>query len=186
MSIYTKTGDAGDTSLYGGERRAKDDVRIEAYGAVDELNAHLGFCAAVLQDPTLTDIHDILIRLQQCNFILGAQLARTETNEARKDPVITDQEVAFCEQIIDRLEGELPPLRNFILPGGSLGGAALHVARAVSRRAERAIIRLHKTEPVDATVIRYINRLSDLLFVLARAVNARAGVAETIWKNPQS
>jgi cob(I)alamin adenosyltransferase len=178
MKIYTRTGDTGVTSLFGGTRVAKTDARVHAYGEVDELNACVGLARA--SDPG-AEIDAELVQLQRDLFALGAQLA--DPGEGIADRVskaqLEDEDVARLEQLIDRLEAGLPPLRKFILAGGSPAGAALHVARAVCRRAERRIVAL--TPPVDAVLLRYINRLSDLLFVLARSANQRAGVPETEW-----
>ena len=178
MKIYTRTGDAGDTSLYGGDRRRKDDARVDAYGEVDELNAWLGLARASQLDPTLGD--EIVI-IQRDLFALGAQLADPGDKLAPRvvKAVIDDEHVARLEQLIDRLEAGLPPLRRFILAGGTSAGAALHVARTVCRRAERRIVGLEP--PVDPVLVRYVNRLSDLLFVLARAANHRAGISENEW-----
>lgn len=178
MKIYTRTGDAGQTSLFDGTRVSKADARVGAYGDVDELNAWLGFARANLRDP---ELDGELTRIQRDLFALGARLADpAETIAARVTKAsVTEADVTRLEQLIDRLEGELPPLRHFILAGGSPAGAALHVARTVCRRAERCIVALDP--PVDPVLLRYVNRLSDLLFVLARAVNHGARVPETEW-----
>jgi len=178
MKIYTRTGDTGETSLFGGTRVGKDDPRVAAYGDVDELNAHLGLARAHLSD---AEIDGELVRLQRDLFALGAQLADPTAQVASRTSkaVIRDGDVERLEQLIDRLDGELPPLRNFILAGGSPAGASLHVARAVCRRAERSMVALEPA--VDPVLLKYINRLSDLLFVAARVVNQRAGAAEAIW-----
>ena len=178
MKIYTRTGDAGETSLFDGTRVSKSDARVEAYGEVDELNAWLGLARASRLDP---DLDEALVRIQRDLFALGAQLADPADKIADRvtKATIGDDDVVRLEQLIDRLEAELPPLRRFILAGGSPAGAALHVARTVCRRAERRMVSL---EPrVDQVLLRYVNRLSDLLFVLARCVNHRAGVVETEW-----
>ena len=178
MKIYTRTGDAGETSLFDGTRARKDDARVDAYGEVDELNAWLGFVRASSLDPTL-DAE--LLALQRDLFALGAQLADPSDRLAPRvtKAVIDDAHIVRLEELIDRLEEELPPLRRFILAGGTSAGAALHVARTVCRRAERRIVALHP--PIDPVLLRYVNRLSDLLFVLARVINHRAGVTETEW-----
>jgi len=178
MKIYTKTGDTGETSLFGGLRVGKDDPRVAAYGDVDELNAHLGLARASGAD---ADLDAELVRLQRDLFALGAQLADPAAQVASKasKAVLRDGDVERLERVIDTFEAELPPLRSFILSGGSPCGAALHVARAVCRRAERGMVALEPA--VEPVLLRYINRLSDLLFVLARAANQRAGAAETIW-----
>ena len=178
MKIYTKTGDAGETSLFGGLRVRKSDPRVAAYGDVDELNAQLGLARATGTD---AEIDAELLQLQRDLFALGAQLADPTEKIAShvSKATIDDENVARLEQLIDTLESGLPPLRHFILAGGSVSGAALHVARAVCRRAERGMVALDPA--VDPTLLKYINRLSDLLFVLARTVNHRAGAAETPW-----
>jgi cob(I)alamin adenosyltransferase len=178
VKIYTRTGDAGQTSLLGGARVSKADARVDAYGEVDELNAWIGFTRATSLDP---DLDALLIHVQRDLFALGAQLA--DPAERIADRVtkanLADEDVERLEQTIDRLDAELAPLQRFILAGGSPGGAALHVARTVCRRAERRMVSLQP--PVHPLLVRYINRLSDMLFVLARVVNQRAGTAETEW-----
>jgi cob(I)alamin adenosyltransferase len=178
VKIYTRTGDGGDTSLFGGTRVRKDDPRVDAYGEVDELNAWLGFVRAARLD---ADLDEPLVHIQRDLFALGAQLADpSDAVSARATKAaLGDADVERLERLIDRLEEELPPLRKFILAGGTSAGAALHVARTVCRRAERRITALDP--PVDARLLRYVNRLSDLLFVLARVVNHRGGVPETEW-----
>lgn len=178
MKIYTRTGDAGDTSLYGGNRVRKSDNRVDAYGEVDELNAWLGLARASDLDP---DLDTALLQIQRDLFALGAQLADPAETVATRvtKTVIADADVARLEELIDRLESELPPLRRFILAGGSAAGATLHLSRTVCRRVERRIVALEP--PVDPILLRYVNRLSDLLFVLARIVNHRAGIPETEW-----
>jgi cob(I)alamin adenosyltransferase len=178
MKIYTRTGDAGQTSLFDKTRVSKADSRVDAYGEVDELNAWLGFVRAAGLDE---DLDEPIVRIQRDLFALGAQLAdpRDKIAERVTKASLGDEDVARLEALIDWLETELPPLKRFILPGGSPVGAALHLARTVCRRAERRIIALDP--PVDPVLVRYINRLSDLLFVLARAVNHRERVPETEW-----
>lgn len=181
MKIYTRTGDEGDTSLFGGTRVRKADPRVDAYGEVDELNAWLGL-ARVRLDPAdgLPIVDDALVQIQRDLFALGATLAdpRNRIDRVAK-ATLTDEDVTRLEHLIDELEAGLPPLRRFILPGGATAGATLHVARTVCRRAERRMVSLQP--PVDALALRYVNRLSDLLFVMARAANRHAGVAETEW-----
>jgi len=178
MKIYTKTGDTGETSLFDGTRVKKDDARVDAYGEVDEMNAWLGLARASGLAPGLGEA---IVHIQRDLFALGAQLADPGEKLAPRvtKAIIADADVARLEQLIDRLETELPPLRRFILAGGTPAGAALHVARTVCRRAERRIVALQP--PVDPVLVRYVNRLSDLLFVLARAANHRAGAAEVEW-----
>jgi len=178
VKIYTRTGDGGETSLFDGTRARKDDARVDAYGEVDELNAWLGFVRASKPDAT---VDEALLLIQRDLFALGAQLADPGDRLAARvtKAVIADDHVARLEALIDRLEEGLPPLRRFILAGGTPAGAALHVARTVCRRAERRMVGLEP--PVDPVLVRYVNRLSDLLFVLARFENHRAGGAETEW-----
>ena len=178
MKIYTRKGDAGQTSLFDGTRVAKSDPRVDAYGEVDELNAWLGLARA---GGVGADLDAELVRIQRDLFALGAQLADPAEKIADRvtKAALTAGDVERLERLIDRLEEELPPLGRFILAGGSPAGAALHVARTVCRRAERRIVSL---EPrVEPLLLGYVNRLSDLLFVLARAINHRAGVPETEW-----
>jgi cob(I)alamin adenosyltransferase len=181
MKIYTKTGDAGDTGLFGGRRVTKDDARVEAYGAVDELNAALGVARARGAD---ADLDALLGAIQDQLFTLGAALATPPAAAKARAalPPVEPAWIAALEAAIDRLDGELPPLRQFILPGGTPLAADLHLARAVCRRAERRVVSLHHHEPVEAEVLAYLNRLSDFLFVAARAANRRAGVQETLWE----
>jgi cob(I)alamin adenosyltransferase len=178
VKIYTRTGDAGETSLFDGTRVKKHDDRVDAYGEVDETNAWIGLARASRLD---ADLDADLVRIQRDLFALGAQLADPADKIAARvtKAALGDDDVARLEGVIDRLETELPPLRRFILAGGTPAGAALHVARTVCRRAERRMVALQP--PVDPLLLRYVNRLSDLLFVLARAVNQRAGVPETEW-----
>lgn len=170
MKIYTKTGDRGETALFGGMRVRKDHPRVAAYGTVDELNAHLGTAAAHVQNEQLR-AH--IRRIQHQLFFMGAQLAADPTKDPSKLklPDLTDEDIAQLEEHIDRSESTLEPLTQFILPGGSHASCALHVARTVCRRAERAIVLLAETDQVDHRTLVYINRLSDLLFSWARYCN---------------
>ncbi len=179
VKIYTKTGDAGETCLFDQTRVSKADSRVDAYGEVDEVNACLGAVRAAGVD---VDIAAVLEGIQKQLFALGARLADPSSRIAGRvtKAAITTGEVEALEQTIDRLEAELPPLRRFILPGGSAAGAQLHVARTVCRRAERRVVALGPGE-VEPILVVYLNRLSDLLFVMARAVNHRTGVAEVEW-----
>jgi cob(I)alamin adenosyltransferase len=179
VKIYTKTGDTGETSLFDGTRVPKTDPRVVAYGEVDEVQACLGLAAAAGLD---AELRDMTIALQRDLFALGARLADPAHRIAPRvtKVVIDDRSVARLEGWIDQLEAALPPLRHFILAGGATPGAALHVARTVCRRAERATLALG-AEAVEPIVRMYLNRLSDLLFVMARAANHRAGVPETEW-----
>ncbi len=187
MKIYTRTGDTGDTGLYGGQRARKDDVRVESYGTVDEANAALGVAASYLPDNELVPL---VARLQSDLFVLGADLATptTKDTEAGKQvvPRITEKYATDLEPLIDNYEAELEPLRHFILPGGDKASAYLHLARATLRRAERRTVSLLRAEPdtTNPAVIPYLNRLADLLFVLARVANRRAGIADVPWTRP--
>jgi cob(I)alamin adenosyltransferase len=178
VKIYTRTGDAGQTSLFDQTRVSKADPRVDAYGEIDELNAWLGFVRAGGLDD---DLDQAVVHIQRDLFALGAQLAdpADRISDRVSKAALSDDDVTRLESLIDWLETELPPLRRFILAGGSGPGAALHVARTVCRRAERRMVAL--TPPVDPVLVRYVNRLSDLLFVLARAVNRRANMPETEW-----
>lgn len=183
MKIYTKTGDRGETDLVGGIRVSKADSRVDAYGEVDELNAALGVARAAGVDP---EISGILAGVQRDLFALGARLADPADRLAGKAPktALGAADVERLERWIDRLDAELPRLGHFILAGGTPAGAALHLARAVCRRAERRIVSISGTEGrgvLEPELLAYVNRLSDFLFVLARIVNHRAGVAEIEW-----
>ena len=179
MKIYTKTGDTGETSLFDNTRVSKSDPRVDAYGEVDELNACLGTVRAAGVD---TEIGSALEQIQKDLFALGARLADPAARIADRvtKAAITQGDVERLELLIDRLEADLPPLRRFILPGGSPAGAALHLARTVCRRAERRVVALGAGQDEPAVVV-YLNRLSDLLFVMARAVNHRSAVPEVEW-----
>ena len=179
MKIYTKTGDTGETSLFDKSRVSKADARVDAYGEIDELNACLGAARAARLDADLTGV---LEQIQRELFAVGARLADPSGKIApRVEKVsVTDAEVTQLELMIDRLEEQLPPLRHFILPGGSNAGALLHVARTVCRRAERRVVSLGPGA-VEPVIIVYLNRLSDLLFVMARVANQRAGTEEVEW-----
>lgn len=181
MKIYTKTGDKGQTSLFSGERVDKFAPEVAAYGEVDELNAVLGLARAYSQQE---EIGKDLDRIQSQLFVVGGDLAtrRGSDHAVRKRVEVTPDETRFLEETIDRYEATLPPLRNFILPGGSPAGAALHLARTVCRRAERKVAALVSEGKASEEVLVYLNRLSDLLFVLARAENHRSGIVETLWK----
>jgi cob(I)alamin adenosyltransferase len=181
--IYTRRGDDGSTGLFGGPRVTKDTLRVAAYGEVDELNSALGVAREELRDPEQREIAEIVDRLQSELFNLGGQLATPDAAAAPKDvPRIETEDVARLEVEIDRFTAQLPPMRNFILPGGSRPGAALHLCRTVCRRAERKAVELSRTEAMPEHALSYLNRLSDLLFVMARAANLRAGGHEVPWK----
>jgi cob(I)alamin adenosyltransferase len=177
MKIYTRTGDAGDTGLYGGGRVLKNDPRISACGAVDELNACLGVCRAAA---LATEIESLLGDLQHEMFALGAELA-SPGGAAPGSILLDDADVGRIESNIDRFEADLEPLKTFILPGGTSGSAELHLARAVCRRAEREVVALAQSAAIRPQVLIYLNRVSDLLFVLARYANFAAGSPDVLW-----
>jgi cob(I)alamin adenosyltransferase len=179
VKIYTKTGDSGETSLFDNSRVSKADSRVDAYGEVDELNASLGAARAAGLDD---DLAGMIEAIQRELFAVGARLADPSQRIAGRvtKAAVQESDVERLEQTIDRLEQQLQPLRRFILPGGSASGALLHLSRTVCRRAERRVVALGP-EHVDAIVLVYLNRLSDLLFVMARVANHRAGIAEIEW-----
>ena len=178
MKLYTRTGDTGDTSLFGKTRVSKADPLVDAYGEIDELNACLGVVRAQVAD---VEVDEALAAIQRDLFAVGAQLADPAERIAARvtKAVVDDSHVARLEGLIDHFDATVPPLTKFILPGGGPAGATLHVARTVCRRAERRIVALEP--PADGVIVRYVNRLSDLLFVMARVVNHRAGLPETAW-----
>jgi cob(I)alamin adenosyltransferase len=178
MKIYTKAGDNGNTRLFDGTPVRKNDLRVEAYGAVDELNAFIGAAGAFLQD---SELKGLLADIQRDLFSVGAQLADPQQHGKRQKSKLDPSRVNGLEQTIDRFETELPPLRQFILAGGVPAGALLHVARTVCRRAERQVVGLADRAEIDPITIEYLNRLSDFLFVLARLVNDRQGQQEIPW-----
>lgn len=178
--VYTRTGDAGDTGLGGGQRVPKDAPRIEAYGTVDELNSTLGVAVAHVAD---AEVRATLEQVQHHLFDLGGDLCILEDDKARFGmPPFPADRVAWLEEVLDRASAEVPPLEEFVLPGGELAAAHLHVARCVCRRAERLCITLARQEPVSPNVVPYLNRLSDALFQLARLLNHRAGRGDVLWK----
>ena len=184
MKIYTKTGDQGQTGLFGGARVSKAELRVEAYGSVDELNSVLGVVRAhCLDSPTLALLHELQSEL----FTLGAELACTQGKPVDVGvPLLSDADVARLEHTIDTLERDLSPLKSFVLPGGSAEAGFLHVARTTCRLAERRLVALAANEAVRGEVLRYLNRLSDLLFVMARHANFRANVADVPWLGRKS
>lgn len=180
VKIYTRTGDDGSTGLLGPGRVPKSSPRVEAYGAVDELNAWLGLARTLDAGSLDSDLSAI----QNSLFKVGALLATVGPEPPARIGPVGEAEIAALESLIDRLEAELPPLRNFILPGGTPLAAHLHLARTVCRRAERRVVALREHDTVDLAVVRYLNRLADLLFVMARAANRRGGGAEVEWRTP--
>ncbi|MFN8589421.1 MAG: cob(I)yrinic acid a,c-diamide adenosyltransferase [Candidatus Eisenbacteria bacterium] len=178
MKIYTRTGDDGTTGLLGAARVPKHDARVESYGSVDELNAALGMAIAL--DGERWFAADFA-PIQSALFQVGAELATTDETMLQKLSRVTEDDITALEGVIDRLEEGLPPLTKFVLPGGTPLAAQLHLARTVCRRAERRVTALGEHAHVDARIVKYLNRLADLLFVAARAANHRAGVTETTW-----
>jgi cob(I)alamin adenosyltransferase len=181
MKIYTRTGDAGDTGLFGGGRVGKDHPRVEAYGDVDELNAVLGLVRALEPMPR---IDEVLVPVQRDLFAIGALLATPDRDKMRaslEKARIDEARIIELEGGIDRCDAELEPLRSFIVPGGTAKAASLHVARTICRRAERRVVALRHSEEIPEIVVIYLNRLSDLLFTLARLANKRAGAGEVSW-----
>ena len=179
MKIYTRTGDEGTTALFGGSRVSKADLRIEAYGTVDELNAFL----AIVRDQEVNKKREhLLVQIQERLFTIGSMLATVPGNTKVKIPQLLEEDAITLENAIDHMEALLEPLRNFVLPGGHASISHCHVARTVCRRAERKIVALSQSEAVDPIIVKYMNRLSDYLFVLARAMATELGVAETPWK----
>lgn len=182
MKIYTKKGDSGDTSLFGGQRVSKSTERIEAYGNVDELNSFVGLATSFEISEKGSEYLD---RVQELLFILGADLATPPSSKTRIDR-ISENDIRFLEKAIDELEEDLETLKNFILPGGSQAGATLHVARTVCRRAERSAVACQKVDDISDNCIKFLNRLSDFLFVIARYENKKTGIREKPWKPERS
>ena len=182
MKIYTKTGDQGETGLFAGPRVLKNHPRIEAFGSVDELNSMLG---VIRVEPLPDDVDTLVGRIQNELFALGAELATPEP-ALQNHPIIEVEHIKALESEIDRLEAGLLPLKEFILPGGSRAAALLHLARAICRRSERRVVHLRHTDShaISDNMVIYLNRLSDLLFVLARSINAASGVVDIAWKKP--
>ena len=183
MKIYTKTGDGGETSLFGGTRVSKADARIDAYGCVDELNSSLAVIRSLEPSP---ELENILAELQTDLFVLGADLATPGSSSTVTVPRIAHSDAERLERHIDNLEEHLDPLKSFVLPGGCRLAAELHRARTICRRTERLVVALAKAAPIGGTPVVYLNRLSDLLFVMARFANLQAGHPETPWKGARS
>jgi len=179
MKLYTKTGDKGKTSLIGGTRVSKSDLRIEAYGTVDELNAYIGL---VRDQEVNRDRLDILKEIQDRLFTIGALLATDPEKGKMKVPDLHEEDIALLEREIDTMTAQVPPLRAFVLPGGHVSVSFCHVARCVCRRAERLAIGLQQEAPVEELVIKYLNRLSDYLFALCRKMTQELGAEEVTWK----
>lgn len=184
MKIYTKTGDKGKTSLFDGSRVNKSNKRIKSYGIIDEVNSHIGVLISQSSDkPEILDLTKMLLALQNQLFILGSDLANPSYNNASGYPRITTENVTFVENYIDDLDKNLEPLKSFILPGGSIQSSQCHVIRTVIRRAEISMAELYSNKEISESAYTYVNRLSDLFFVLARTFNKRLGQDDIIWKN---
>ena len=181
MKIYTKTGDSGETGLFGGERVSKNTIRIEAYGTIDELNAFIGLTIIEVSDKS---VKDLLQKIQNWLFSIGADLATPENEKTKKLNVFRTSEeyYRYIEKEIDKYESKLDELRNFILPGGTKGAALLHICRTITRRAERMVVALNSTVKIGNNIIIFLNRLSDLFFVLARFDNAVTGTPDIEWQ----
>ncbi len=179
MKIYTKTGDDGTTSLFDGTRVRKDNARVDTYGDVDELNANLGVCIAAITDAPLKNL---LLTIQRDLFAMGAVLANPNQKKQKTKSNFTEEKISFLEKAIDQCEKEIDPIKSFILHGGSPVAAYLDLARTVCRRAERKVITLSATEKIDSLIVIYLNRLSDLLFMMARAVNKKVGAKDIPWE----
>jgi cob(I)alamin adenosyltransferase len=179
MKIYTRKGDQGDTSLIGGTRVPKHHLRIEAYGTVDELNAWIG----VLRDQPINAAHrNFLMEIQDRLFVIGSHLANDPATSKMKLPLLNQEDIVALENAMDEMDGRLPEMKNFVLPGGHTIVSFCHVARCVCRRAERCTVHLSEQEPVDSLILQYLNRLSDFLFVLSRMLTQELDAAEIPWK----
>lgn len=178
MKIYTKTGDSGTTSLFGGKRVPKSELRIDTYGTVDELNSYIG----LLRDQPVNEKRkEILVEVQDRLFTIGSILATEPGNTKVKIPHVNEADIQCLEKEIDAMEQTLPPMKSFVLPGGHPSVSFCHVARTVCRRAERLTVALNNAEKIDELVIKYLNRLSDFLFVLSRKMTQELGVEEAPW-----
>lgn len=188
MKIYTRAGDDGTTSLCDGSRLSKDDIRVEAYGTLDELNAHIGLLISLLQTSSLKEgvqpaanLTDFLSEIQEELFVIGGELARAEIKT--EEPVSTQKLITKIETIIDELSSQLPVQHHFVLPGGIIPAAQSHVCRTICRRAERRIVTLSHVATVSSKIFIFVNRLSDYFFILSRYLNNDSGISEKIWKN---
>ena len=185
MKIYTRTGDAGETALFGGGRVKKAHPRVNAYGTVDELNSSIGVAVSMMEE---SEWRTRLAALQHDLFVLGAVLATPPPAGARRRPTTPEIPLGRVEQMeawMDEADQSLEPLHTFILPGGTRGASALHLSRTICRRAEREVVALGHDEPLESDIVRYLNRLSDLLFTLARMENFRAGVPDVLWQKEE-
>ena len=178
MKIYTKTGDVGETSLFGGRRVLKNELKIECYGTVDELNSWVGLVRDVLVN--VSD-RETLIHVQDRLFVIGAILATDSQKENLKTPAISEEDVKYLETAIDNIDSTLEPLKNFVLPGGHLYVSYCHIARTVCRRAERLVVSLNQVQKIPLIIIKYLNRLSDYLFTLSRKLSKDLNAQEVIW-----
>jgi cob(I)alamin adenosyltransferase len=180
MKIYTKTGDKGETGLFGGERVSKSSLRLDAYGSIDELNSFLGLA---IVEVASSEIKNVLIDLQNKLFALGSDLATPETEKNKKLNItrLPDTYILEIEQAIDKYQAQLDELKNFILPGGTKGSALLQICRTISRRAEREVVALKNTEQIGENIVIFLNRLSDLFFVLSRFENKYSNIPDTKW-----
>lgn len=181
MKIYTKHGDSSETSIIGGKRVAKDDVRIEAVGQIDELSSVLGIIIAFSDNEQPKEVKEILMQMQRNLFVIGTDLA-TPLGEKIAIPRFSPSKINEIEQMIDEIDSELPKIRRFLLPGGSKTASLVHFARAICRKAERRVITLNKHEKVNEAIPIYLNRLGDLLFVLARSINYKKKISEIVWR----
>jgi len=182
LKIYTKTGDKGDTGLIGGSRISKSDLRIIAYGEVDEANSHIGLIITNIEKNSIfDDVRKILLNVQQDLFVLGAELANPNTLKD-ENMLVKREMISTIEKYIDNFESELPPISNFILPGGSIESSLLHICRTVVRRAETSAVALAKEQKINEEILTYLNRISDLFFVLARVTNKRQKRDDIPWK----
>lgn len=185
MKIYTKTGDRGETRLIGGKHVTKADPRITAYGEVDELNSSVGLAISFLRSrqDLLSDVVGVLEQIQNDLFIVGSDLADPSwPQDSNNTPRTNEKMASALEPVIDRIESELESITFFILPGGSIEASLLHLSRGVARRAERAVVTLSKGQPLNPVILVYLNRLSDLLFVMARLANKRLGIQDLPWR----
>lgn len=186
MKIYTRAGDRGETGLIGGRRVSKADLRIVAYGAVDELNSGIGLALSFLRAKAFSDLAEVLTGVQNDLFVVGSDLADPDYPESRRDTPRTKERMASAlEPVIDEFEAELSPITFFILPGGSAEASLLHLCRGIARRAETAVVALSQKEAINPAIIVYLNRLADLLFVAARLANKRLGVKDVAWSKPK-
>ncbi len=179
MKIYTKTGDLGETALFGGRRVQKSHLRVDAYGTVDELNSYVGWLRDSVEGPAL---REMLAQIQHRLFTVGAHLA-SDPQKQLPTPDLLPEDIEMLENAMDKMDAGLPPLRNFILPGGHPAVSVCHVCRTVCRRAERLVVALHETDVVEPIVLQYLNRLSDYFFLLARQLAHDLGAEEVIWKS---